>query len=672
MRVGIEVGGTFTDLVAIKEGRVCIAKVPSTPSAPDIGAFDALLAGNISIVDIADLVHGSTVATNTVLERKGFKTALITTAGFRDIMLMQRHHRLQIYDLEYEKPKPVVERCDTFEVSERIDAKGNVIIGLDDQAVRDDLLPVISDRGYVAIAICLLNAYVNPDHERRLAITLRSALPNVFITMSHEINREFREFERASTTTLSAYVQPVIDQYLSRFSKRLEKAGFAGHFSVMQSNGGRIPVEGMGKNAIAALLSGPAAGVIGGARQANLSGFDNLITLDMGGTSTDVCLVTAGNPELTSEFHLDGLPIRIPMLDINTVGAGGGSIIHIDEGGMLRVGPLSAGAEPGPACYCRGGAEPTVTDAHVVRGTIRKETFLGGEMDIDNARAATALVPIAEELGQSVEEAADSAVRVANANIVRAIQLITTERGKDPRDFVIVAFGGAGPLHVAQIANELGVSQVLVPPNAGVVSAFGLLTSDFVLFESRTRVMPLNKENLELIRETLGEMIGGVNGRYTELGFDQKAVCEYIIDMRYVGQAFEVAIDFDDNSLPNLNVAFLRQKFSETHERVFFHGADTNMAVEVVNMRIRATVALENPTPLADADQTQREPLAVRFFDDQSWHAGFQYTRATLKSQDEVLGPVLVADPTSTVFVPTGWEVVVDQADNLIMSKVEK
>ncbi len=672
MRVGVEVGGTFTDLVAIEDDRVYITKVPSTPEAPDIGAFNALLAGDIPIANISDLAHGSTIATNAVLERKGFKTALVTTGGFRDIMLMQRHHRLRIYDLEYEKPRPVVERCDTFEVGERIDAEGNVIIGLDEQAIHQGLLPAIADGGYATVALCLLNAYANPGHERRLAAILRVAFPNIFVAMSHEINREFREFERASTTTLSAYVQPVIDHYLSGFSTRLADAGFVGRFSVMQSNGGRIPAEGMGKNAITALLSGPAAGVIGGARQAGLSGFDNLITLDMGGTSTDVCLVTAGEPGLTSEFHLDGLPVRIPMLDINTVGAGGGSIIHIDEGGMLRVGPSSAGADPGPACYCRNGVEPTITDAQVLRGAIRKETFLGGRMDIDGARAAAALTPIAGELGQSAEAAADSAVRVANANIVRAIQLITTERGKDPRDFVIVAFGGAGPLHAAQVADELGVGRVLVPPNAGVVSAFGLLTSDFVLCESRTRVMPLNTKSLALVRETFDKMIERINERYAEIGFNQKADCEHTIDMRYVGQAFEVAVDLDNDSLADLDVASLRQKFADEHEKIFFHGADTSMAVEVVNMRIKATIALDNPKPLADADQTQEKPLEVRIFDDRSWHTGLQYTRATLKARGEAAGPVLVVDPTSTVFVPAGWVAVVDRTDNLIMRNTEK
>lgn len=669
MRVGVEVGGTFTDLVAVEDGRIRIAKVPSTPEAPDRGAFNALLAGDIPIAEVTDLTHGSTVATNAVLERKGKKTALITTAGFRDIMTMQRHNRLHIYDVEYEKPKPVVDRCDTFEVAERIDGRGKVITALDDAALRQDLVSRLVEGGYAAVAICLLNAYANPAHERRLAAILREALPDVFLAMSHDINREFREFERASTTTLSAYIQPIVDSYLQRFSTRLTDNGFAGQFSFMQSNGGRMPVSGMTSSAITALLSGPAAGVMGGARQAQASGFEDVITLDMGGTSTDVCLVTGGNPELTSEFLIDGLPIRIPMLDINTVGAGGGSIVRIDDGGMLQVGPTSAGADPGPACYGRGGTLATVTDAQVLRGAIRKETFLGGTMDIDRGSAEKALAPVATALGQSLEAAADSAVRVANANIVRAIQLITTERGKDPRDFVIVAFGGAGPLHAAQVASELGVRQVLVPPNAGVVSAFGLLTSDFVLFESRTRVVELNDDTIKEIRDDIAVMVAQLRERFDVMGLDRAPQFQFTLDMRNVGQAFEVAVSFEEDDFASLDADALRQSFIAAHESIFFHGGESKVAVEVVNLRIKGTVALEKPEPLADAGQIEEVPLDIEIFDDRAWRKGRQYTRGTIKAAGEVAGPLLVVDPTSTVFVPHAWRARVDEVDNLIMGQ---
>jgi hypothetical protein len=430
MRVGIEVGGTFTDLVAIGPDGIRVIKVPSVPRAPEEGAFDALLASGIAIASIEDLAHGSTVATNAVLERKGFPTAFVTTDGFRDILALQRHGRSRIYDLEYRKPTPVVTRAASFEVRERILADGTIETPLDVGDASQRLVPALKAGGYEVAAICLINAFVNPAHERALRDILAMALPDLHVTISSDITREFREFERASTTTLSAYVQPVIDRYIQRFRQRLAAEDFRGRFSVMQSNGGRLPAEAMRANAINALLSGPAAGVVGAVRQTGRSGYRNIITLDIGGTSTDVCVVTGGAPQLTQEFQLDGLPIRIPLLDINTIGAGGGSIVWVDEGGMLRVGPRSAGADPGPACYARGGTLPTLTDAHVVRGTVRPEAFLGGRMRIDATAAARALEPIAQRFGLALEAAADSAVALADANIVRAIQLIRQGCGR--------------------------------------------------------------------------------------------------------------------------------------------------------------------------------------------------------------------------------------------------
>ena len=406
MRVGVEVGGTFTDLVAVEGGKIVVTKVPSTPRSPDVGAFDALKASGIDLSTIEDLGHGSTVATNAVLERKGAAVAFVATAGFRDLLFMQRHDRRNIYDLFYAKPAPPVRRKDCFEVSERLNADGSVQNKLDEAKVKAELIPALKDGGYRAVAVCLLNAYANPAHEQRLAQLIGESLSGVLVTCSHQVAREFREFERASTTVLSAYVQPVIDGYLHRFENRLADAGFKGRFTVMQSNGGRLPAEAMRTSAITALYSGPAAGVVGATRQAARSGFKDLITFDMGGTSTDVCLVQEGRPSLASESEIDGLPIRTPVLDIVSVGAGGGSIAWVDDGGMLRAGPQSAGADPGPACYGRGGQQPTTTDAHVVIGTIRPEGFLGGKMKLDAAAARRVYAPLAERFSLSVEQAA--------------------------------------------------------------------------------------------------------------------------------------------------------------------------------------------------------------------------------------------------------------------------
>ena len=523
MRVGVEVGGTFTDLVAVGgDGTITIAKVPSVPESPDEGAFAAILESKVPASEIADLVHGSTIATNAVLERKGARIAFVTTKGFRDILIMQRHSRSRVYDLTYRKPEPVVRRRDSFEVAERILADGSVHVALDARAVENDLIPKLREGGYDAVAICLINGYANPRHEEELAGLIARNCQGMQVACSSAVTREFREYERASTTTLSAYVQPVINRYLERFEDRLGSHGFRGRFSVMQSNGGRLPADGMRRNAITALLSGPAAGVTGAIRQAGRSGYRNLVTFDMGGTSTDVCLVTGGRPDLTAEFALDGLPVRTPIIDINTVGAGGGSIIWIDDGGMLRAGPVSAGADPGPACYGRGGTRPTVTDAHVIRGTLKPESFLGGRMRIDSDAAREAFRPLGEALGMSLEGISDAAIRVADASIVRAMQIVSTERGKDPRDYALVAFGGAGPLHAARVAEDLGMATVIVPPNAGVLSAYGLLAADYQQFDSVTRKMRLDERAPAAIAEIHEHMRKRAVERFVLMGLGNR------------------------------------------------------------------------------------------------------------------------------------------------------
>jgi N-methylhydantoinase A len=446
MRVGIEIGGTFTDLLSFSEsGEVGVVKVPSVKSRPDAGAITAIETARIPLAQVTDLAHGSTVATNAVLERSGARVAFITTTGFRDLLHLQRQDRRQIYDLAYKKPTPIVDRSSCFEISERILSDGTVLLPLDEAAIDRDIIPRSREGGFGAIAICLLNSYRNPGHEITLARAIARRMQDVVIACSSDVAPEFREYERASTTAIAAHVQPTIDAYLGRFECYLADGAFSGSFSVMQSNGGRLPSQGMRKHPINALFSGPAAGVMGAVRHAGLSGFRDLVTFDMGGTSTDVCLVENGEPELTSSTEIDGLPIRTPLLDIVSVGAGCGSIAWVDDGGMLRVGPQGAGADPGPACYARGGQFATLTDAHVIRGTIRPQAFLNGEMRIDDGLARQAFSPLAERFGMSAAAAAESAINLANASIVRAIQIVSTERGRDPRDYVLVAFGGAGP-----------------------------------------------------------------------------------------------------------------------------------------------------------------------------------------------------------------------------------
>lgn len=672
MRIGVEVGGTFTDLVAIDNKGIRVLKVPSTPSQPDEGAFNALVASGIPLSTVDDLAHGSTVATNAVLERKGFLTAFITTGGFRDILALQRHGRSNIYDLEYRKPEPVVERKDSLEVTERLLADGSVLIPLDEAQVRENLIPALRKGKYQAVAICLVNAYINPAHEHRLREMIAAEIPELHVTISSDITREFREYERASTTALSAYVQPVMDRYLSRFIERLQASDFNGRFSVMQSNGGKLPAEAMKANAITALLSGPAAGVMGAVRQAARSGYHNLITLDMGGTSTDVCVVVDGKPQLTNEFTIDGLPVRIPVLDINTVGAGGGSIIWVDEGGMLRTGPKSAGAQPGPACYGKGGTQPTITDAHVVRRSILPETFLGGKMQLHVDAARKALQPIADHFGMSLEQAADSALELANANIVRAIQVISTERGHDPRDNVLVPYGGAGPLHAAQVAEDLGIDTIVVPPNSGVISAYGLLASDFIQFESLTRRGVLGEDAADVIRAVFNEMKDRGVQRARDRQLDGDLKLSFVVDMRFVGQAFEVPVELDVDSLSSLTTETLRGLFGQMHQKLFFFGAEDNKPIEYVSFRLGITSPLGAIPQLQESEAHIAVERDVELFDRGEWRQAKLISRAAMEADAALPGPALLEDPTSTLLVPTGWQARRDAADNIILTRTEK
>jgi N-methylhydantoinase A len=655
--------------VAVEDGRLIVTKVPSTPGSPDIGAFAALSASGVDLARIEDLGHGSTVATNAVLERKGAKVAFVATAGFRDLLFMQRHDRRNIYDLFYAKPQPPVRRRDCFEVAERVGADGAVQAAIDETRLERELIPALKQGGYRAVAVCLLNAYANPVHEKRVAALLAEALPGLLVTCSHQVTREFREFERASTTLLSAYVQPVIDGYLHRFEHQLADAGFKGRFTVMQSNGGRLPAEAMRESAITALYSGPAAGVVGATRQAARSGFADLITFDMGGTSTDVCLVQDGRPSLASESEIDGLPIRTPVLDIVSVGAGGGSIAWVDDGGMLRVGPQSAGADPGPACYSKGGAEPTITDAHIVIGTIRPGAFLGGRMKLDGAAARTVFEPLARRFGLGIEQSAASALQLADANIVRAIQLVSTERGRDPRDYALVPFGGAGPLHAARIAEELGIATIVVPPNAGVISAYGLVASDYTKFDAVTRKMKLDAAAAREAGNTFGEMRTRLAAEFAAMKLPGELLYTHTLDMRFVGQAFEVGVEIPAERLQSLDASYLSELFADAHHRTFMHGAQLDRPVEIVTLRVGATLPI-GPAPRLDRkSEAASDPEPATVFHGDGWIECRRYAAEALAAGQSLGGPAVIEGYTATTWVPPGWTATLDPADNLILRR---
>jgi len=672
MRVGVEVGGTFTDLVAIDQGRVRIAKVPSTPARPDEGALAAIESAGLPLDLVTDLVHGSTVATNAILERKGAAVALLVTGGFRDILLLQRHNRKRIYDLFYQKPVPVVARADTFEIAERIGPDGMIVESLDELAAAAVVDQICAGR-HEAVAVCLLNAYANPVHEQRLAEMIRARRPELPVTCSSDVTREFREYERTSTVSLAAYVQPVIDGYLSRFTSVLNARGFTGRFSVMQSNGGRLPADGMSRNAITALFSGPAAGVIGAVRQAGQSGFSDLITFDMGGTSTDVCLVSNGVPALSTETEVDGLPIRTPVLDIVSVGAGGGSIIWVDDGGLLRVGPRSAGADPGPACYGRGGHDATVTDAHLIRGTIQAEAFLGGRMKVDEAASERAFTALARRFDMRFREIADSAVRVADASIVRAIQLVSTERGRDPRDYVLVPFGGAGPLHAARVAEELGLHTICVPPNAGVLSAYGLLAADYVRYETWTRRVAIDAAAPNAVRAVFAEMREALRAGFARLGIDRPPSFTLQLDMRFVGQAFEVPVPIPVETLADLTTRELFDRFRDAHHRVFEFGESGHDRAEIVSFRLGAAAAPDAIPPLAGtAEPPAGAASVIALFDRGEEISCRLLARPAFPLSEPLSGPILVDDVTATIYVPRGWLAERDRHDNLILRRVAR
>lgn len=631
--------------------------------------MNAIDAAGIDPTEITELVHGSTVATNAVLERKGARVCLFVTKGTRDILLLQRHDRASIYDLRYRKPEPVVPRRDTFEVDERLAADGRVVRALDEAASEALVRDALAQGDYQAAAICFLHSYADPTHEEALARIIRAVAPEMTVTCSSEVTREFREYERASTTTLAAYVQPVIAGYVTRFSETLAARGFAGRFSIMQSNGGRMPAEAMARNAIAALFSGPAAGVVGAVRGVERAGYRDLITLDMGGTSTDVSLIADGEPELAAMTKIDGLPVKTPVVDIVTVGAGGGSIAWADDGGLLRAGPRSAGATPGPACYGRGGELPTITDAHLIRGTLRSDTFLGGRMDVDAEASRRVFAPLAERFGLSLEEIADSAIRLAEANIVRAIQQVSTERGRDPRDYVLVPFGGAGPLHAARVAEDLNIATVVVPPNAGVLSAAGLLLSDHVHYRARTRRLRVTAETIAEIRATVEELQEEARDYLASLGIEADARFDRVLEMRYVGQAFEVAVNLGDRVLGDLSADDLSELFAEAHRRIFEFAKPHGDPVEVVSFRVGAKA----PPPETVTVKTQDSP------------SGSAERRARLVERGEALdaallprqalgvsalpGPLLIEDGSSTIYVPPGWSARLDATGNVILER---
>ena len=654
MIIGVDTGGTFTDVIRRDaDGQLRVHKLLSTPDDPSraIGdGVEAVLDPEVG-ADKPRIVHGTTVATNALLERQGSRLALVTTAGFEDLLTLQRQNRPDLYDLEVERPEPLAGPEDAIGVDERREADGSVRRPLDDAEI-DRVVDWVDRAGYEAVALCLLHAWADASHEERIAEALRRRLPEVHVSVSSEVVGEFREYERASTTCVNAFVAPVMARYLRRLADRVE----ADDIQILQSSGGRVDIEHASEFPVHTVLSGPAGGVVGARRAAGEVGDTRIISFDMGGTSSDVSLCD-GELEVASEATIDGLPVHAPVIDIHTVGAGGGSIAYVDPGGVLRVGPRSAGADPGPACYGEGGREPTVTDAHVLLGRIRPGHFLGGRMEIDVEAARRAVGELAGQLDLSVDEAARGILEVADAAMVRALKVISLERGHDPRDFSLVSFGGAGGLHACRLAEALEIGRVIVPRSPGVLSAFGMLHADFQRLVSRTLLVPLD----EIIRDPsqLGECLALLESEALTGLDDPEGDFElnYEAQLRYAGQSFEIEVPVDWQP-DDETFADPTEPFEAEHERLYGYRAD-DRPVELVGIRLTA----RRPGPESEpADRTSDEP-AGELYASSTETVGFAdgdaeaqvLERSTLSEGDTFDGPAVVTEYSGTTVIPPGW-----------------
>ena len=645
--VGVDTGGTFTDLVVLVGGRIRVAKLRSTPDDPARAVRDGLRALALA-PRTASLHYGTTVATNALLERRGARVVLVTTAGFEDVIEIGRQVRPSLYALEPRRPPPLVPRARRLGVAERVLADGRVERPLERRAVVRLVKAVLRHRPE-AVAVSLLHSYAAPRHERLLARAF--AARGVHLTLSHRLVREHREYERTATVVVNAYVGPLMTRHLGTLARAV-----SGGLRVMQSSGGLVTARTAAAEPVRTILSGPAGGVVGATAAARRARLGPIVTLDMGGTSTDVSLV-AGPVAYRTETSVDGLPVRVPALDIHTVGAGGGSLARLDPGGALRVGPESAGADPGPACYGRG-AEPTVTDANLVLGRLVETEFLGGALHVDRRRAVAAIAPLARRLGGSIEDAAAGIVRVATATMERAVRVITIERGQDPRDFTLVAFGGAGAVHAAELAAELGLARVYVPRHPGLLSAWGVMAAETIRdFAATLRaVEPSNAAVAGRFRGLERAAIAAL--RREGLA---RPVLERALDVRYAGQAYEVQVPYR----PGWRAAFHRR-----HAVLFGH-ADPRRPLEVVALRLRARGGGVRPPHDPVPGRGHRPaPIARRrvVFAGRAWPTSV-YRRADLPAGWRARGPLIVCEYSATTVVPPGWRLHVDRTAGLVLER---
>ena len=694
-RLGVDIGGTFTDATLINEetGEIHVGKVPSTPQDPSHGFMEAthriLREADVSPNEVGYVVHGTTVATNSIIEGKVARTGFVTTDGFRDLLEIQRQIRPSLYDLQFEKPRPLTPRYLCFGVPERLDAQGNVLTPLDEGTVRD-VAERLRQEDVESIAVCFLHAYINPSHEKRTGEILREILPDTIISLSSEVAPEFREYFRASTTVINASISPVVGRYLQSIEARLRAEGLEAELLVMQSSGGVFTFAAAIEKPVFMVESGPAAGVIAATYLGATLRYPDVISFDMGGTTAKAGLIQNGTPRITKDYEVGaaaqtgvgasrgaGYPIRTPVIDLVEIGAGGGSIAWVDSGGVLRVGPQSAGADPGPVCYGAGGTEPTITDANLVLGRLNPSFFLGGEIELDVETARRAIQEkCADPLNLDVVEAAHGIVEIANAAMVNALRLVSVQRGYDPRDFVLTAFGGAGPVHANRLAAEIDVPTTIIPMSPGTTSAMGLLVTDLKHDYSTTLIQHVDQLNTAAVEETYQELEaqGGTSLEREEVRQEDISFLRQV-DMRYVGQSYELTVPLPAEQLDASKIASVLEQFHIEHDRAYGYSAPTE-PVEFVNLRLTAIGKIAKPRlrelegDNTDIAAAQKATRSAYFAESDGYVECPIYDRYRLGPGCVLTGPAIVEEIDSTTVIHPGYSAQVDRFGNLILTRI--
>lgn len=670
-RVAIDVGGTFTDVVELdpETGLLRFDKVPTTPSEPTRGVLDAFATVASGVGRVGMFTHGTTLGLNALLTRTGARTAVVGTKGFRDVYLLGRTDRRTNYDIKYRPPTPLLQRYDTFEVDERSLFDGFVHRPLD-IADAERVAAEIADRGYDSVAVAFLHSYANPEHELQMREVLARVAPEVVITLSHELSREYREYERTSTAVLDAYVKPIVRRYLAQLENDLAATGFTGRFLMTRSGGGSMTATTAREQPVSLILSGPAGGVIGAAALSKVIGAPNLITIDMGGTSLDASLVLDGEPVLYQGAEFEGMPINTPSLYIHTIGAGGGSLVHLDGAGALLVGPASAGAMPGPAAYGRGGTQATFTDAALAIGYLGTGTPLGGTLVLDADKARAALAPTAETLGMSVNALARGVVQISTTKIMGAVRAITVEVGRDPQDFALLSFGGGGGLVAVDVAHELGIPTVIVPPGQGAFSAFGMLMADVQHDLARTSVVLLAELDLAAAEQLYEQMTQEATEQLTAEGFgaDRRTYLRSI-DVRYSGQEHSVTLQLPPGPVDLREL--VEREFAELHERQYGHRMTDPIEVTTLRLRAGGTVdAPELPTlPQRESGEVATDGVRAVHVSEAEPAVDYRlFTRETLLTGDEITGPAVISEHTATTVLHRGDHLIVGPRGELVIT----